>query len=345
MAQQIQVKRGNNANISSLSLVAGEPAFVLDTGKLYIGNGIDKVLINPDQGIVSNASTANKLTTARTITVAGDATGSVNFDGSSNVTLTITENNSGVTAGTYPKVTVNAKGEVTSGSALSTSDIPTLTLSKISDTGTSASKNVGTSSGNVPILDTNGKLDTNVLPGLALTTTNVVATQSEMLALTAEMGDLAVRTDLNKTFVLKANGASTLANWQELLTPTDSVTSVSGKTGAVTLTSNDVGLNNVTNESKATMFSSPTFTGSPTAPTATDGTNTTQVATTAFVTKAVNNKTSITGNAGTATKLATGRSITLSGDVTGNTTFDGSGNVTIATTVASTTSNIDGGTF
>lgn len=204
MAQQIQVKRGNNANISSLSLVAGEPAFVLDTGKLYIGNGTDKVLINPDQGTVSNASTANKLKTARTITVAGDATGSVSFDGSSNVTLTITEKDNGVTAGTYPKVTVNSKGEVTSGTSLSATDIPTLTLSKISDTGTSASKNVGTSSGNVPILDTNGKLDVNILPALALTNTNVVASETAMLALTAEIGDLAVRTDLKKNICIKS---------------------------------------------------------------------------------------------------------------------------------------------
>lgn len=38
------------------------------------------------------------------------------------------------------------------------------------------------------------------------------------------------------------------------------------------------------------------------------------------------------GNAATATKLANARTITLSGSVTGSTTFDGSGNVTIATT-------------
>lgn len=44
-----------------------------------------------------------------------------------------------------------------------------------------------------------------------------------------------------------------------------------------------VGLGNVTNESKSTMFSSPAFTGTPTAPTATAGTNTTQLATTAYV--------------------------------------------------------------
>jgi hypothetical protein len=45
----------------------------------------------------------------------------------------------------------------------------------------------------------------------------------------------------------------------------------------------DIGLGNVTNESKATMFSSPSFTGTPVAPTASANTNTTQIATTEYV--------------------------------------------------------------
>ena len=61
------------------------------------------------------------------------------------------------------------------------------------------------------------------------------------------------------------------------------VKSVAGKTGDVSLTKADVGLENVTNESKATMFTSPQFTGIPTAPTAQADTNTNQIATTAFV--------------------------------------------------------------
>lgn len=41
-----------------------------------------------------------------------------------------------------------------------------------------------------------------------------------------------------------------------------------------------------------------------------------------------------TGNAATATKLATARTISLTGGVTGSASFDGSGNVNLATTVA-----------
>jgi hypothetical protein len=55
-------------------------------------------------------------------------------------------------------------------------------------------------------------------------------------------------------------------------------------TGTVSgVTAAHVGLGSVTNESKLTMFASPEFTGVPTAPTASAGTNTTQLATTQYV--------------------------------------------------------------
>ena len=46
----IKLKRGQSTNLGSLTLQAGEPAFTLDTKKLYIGDGTDKVLINPGIG-------------------------------------------------------------------------------------------------------------------------------------------------------------------------------------------------------------------------------------------------------------------------------------------------------
>lgn len=276
----IKLKRGNLANFSGVTLQAGEPAFVLDTGKLYIGDGTNKILINPDN---INSETANKLATARLISVSGDGSGSANFDGSANAAITLVLANTGVTAGTYTKVTVDSKGRITSATNLTANDIPNLTLAKITDAGTAASKNVGTSAGNVPVLDAGGKLDSSILPAIAISDTFVVASQAAMLALTAEVGDIAIRTDLNKSFILKNAGVSTLANWQELLSPTSAVQSVAGKTGAVTLTSSDVGLGNVSNESKATMFANPTFTGTVTAPTLSTSDNTTKVATTAFV--------------------------------------------------------------
>jgi hypothetical protein len=85
-------------------------------------------------------------------------------------------------------------------------------------------------------LDSSGLIPQSQIPGIALHTTTVVNSQSAMLAISgADAGDIAVRTDINKTFVLTASPASTLGNWQELLTPTDSVLSVDGNTGAITL--------------------------------------------------------------------------------------------------------------
>jgi hypothetical protein len=224
-------------------------------------------------------------------------------------------------------------------------------------------------------LGSDNKVPSAQLPAIAITDTFPVASQAAMLALTAEVGDVAVRTDLNKSFILRVAGASTLANWQELLTPTDAVLSVNGQTGAVSLTAaglgalvaannlsdvanpatartnlgaaaavhthaetdvtglvadlaakeptisagttsqywrgdkswqtldkSAVGLGNVDNTSDANKpvstatqtalnlkaaLASPALTGTPTAPTASPGTNSTQIATTAFLTAAV----------------------------------------------------------
>jgi hypothetical protein len=93
---------------------------------------------------------------------------------------------------------------------------------------------LGANNGIAP-LDGTGKVPTDHLPALAISETFVVNSQANMLALTAQTGDVAVRTDVNKSFILTATPASTLGNWQELLSPTDSVLSVDGLTGAVSL--------------------------------------------------------------------------------------------------------------
>lgn len=92
-----------------------------------------------------------------------------------------------------------------------------------------------------------GTLPNSVLPPLAISETFPVASQAAMLALSAQQGDVAVRSDLNKSFILKTNSPTVLADWVELLTPTDAVTSVAGKVGVVTLVKGDVGLGSVDN--------------------------------------------------------------------------------------------------
>lgn len=83
-------------------------------------------------------------------------------------------------------------------------------------------------------LGSNGKIDPLQLPALAITDTFVVSSQAQMLSLTVDVGDVAVRTDINKSFILRIDGASTLANWQELLSPTSVDQSIiDGSTNAV----------------------------------------------------------------------------------------------------------------
>ena len=69
---------------------------------------------------------------------------------------------------------------------------------------------------------------------IALTTVQVAANQSAQLALTTQEGDVVVRSDEKKSYMRNSGSAGTMADFTELQTPTDSVLSVNGQTGAVT---------------------------------------------------------------------------------------------------------------
>ena len=121
-----------------------------------------------------------------------------------------------------------------------TDAIATAKQEVVDSLGSAASKDVGTAAGNVPVLDSNGKLVESIIPAGAITETYVVDSQSAMLALSAQVGDVAIRTDVSKSFILQSLPATTDANWKELLTPDCKVISVNGKQGAVVLTGDDI---------------------------------------------------------------------------------------------------------
>lgn len=78
----------------------------------------------------------------------------------------------------------------------------------------------------------NGTIPNAQIPPLALTAPFVVASEAAMLALTAQTGDVAIRTDSNQNFIL--NGTPTvLADWIELRQTPQQVNSVNGRTGNV----------------------------------------------------------------------------------------------------------------
>jgi hypothetical protein len=102
----------------------------------------------------------------------------------------------------------------------------------------------------VASLNAQGIIPSSQLPPVTLSSTSVVGSDAAMTALSsATVGSIAVRTDVNKNYVLSALPASTLGNWIELLTPAAPVQAVNGYTGNVNLTKTDLGLGEVNNTS------------------------------------------------------------------------------------------------
>lgn len=91
-------------------------------------------------------------------------------------------------------------------------------------------------------LDSSGKLANAQIPAIALVNTFEVASEAAMLALsTAQLGDVAVRSDENKSYILGGNGLySEITDWILLRTPTDTVLSVNGETGVVVIDAVDI---------------------------------------------------------------------------------------------------------
>ena len=190
--------------------------------------------------VVAEAQVAQKLKEARTISIVGDATGATTFDGSADASITLILQNTGAAEGTFTKVTVNEKGLITKTELLTPDDIPALTLAKITDAGTAAARNVGTAEGNLVEVGANGKIADSVLPPLAITEPYAVNDEAEMLALDAQKGDVAIRADEGKSYILKQTPASDRTNWLELKSPECKVLSVNGKIGTVVLTTTDI---------------------------------------------------------------------------------------------------------
>jgi len=101
---------------------------------------------------------------------------------------------------------------------------------------------VKTTSLGVPLgvaqLDAYGLVPSSQIPSLAISKPQVAASEVAMLALTAQSGDIAIRTDLNKTFML-AGVSSVLVDWIQI-SVNSTVQSINGQIGVVQLTATDV---------------------------------------------------------------------------------------------------------
>lgn len=162
---------------------------------------------------------ADKLKTARSIALTGDVTGTVNFDGSDNVSISTDIANSGVTAGTYgnnsdvsvtdnstfliPKLSIAADGRVTSASTI-TVTMPAsmgLTGSVISD---SSSGTNNTSS------IANGSVRLNLIKGSTVVASHRI-TGSGATNVTAANGTITISSQNDNTTYGAADGLQVVA--------------------------------------------------------------------------------------------------------------------------------------
>ena len=183
------------------SLISAIPA--TDLSNYYNKTQVDAIALDKVDKVVGKQLSTEDYTTAE----------KTKLSGLSNYT----HPTSGVTAGTYSKVTVNTQGHITAGTSLSATDIPNLDASKI----------------------TSGTIDSARLPSFVddvLEFANLTGFPT-----TGETGKIYIALDTNKTY--RWTGST------YVFITSGAVDSVAGKTGVVTLVKSDVGLGNVDNTS------------------------------------------------------------------------------------------------
>lgn len=214
---QIKLNKGTYAAYQALPVKDGNTIyFCTDSGHLYLGGTL---LVG---GSVTSVSQTNEVITIVTQTGTGPVSTTIDLG------VYVLENAAITASATKSFVTYDAKGLVTGGTQISATDGQLVK-------GDGSGVTIGVLEGNIPVIGTGGKLPDSIIPKIAITDTFVVASQAEMLALSAEVGDLAIRTDQNKSYILQTSPASVLANWVLLSTPTGDVTSINGMDGDVTL--------------------------------------------------------------------------------------------------------------
>lgn len=256
-----------------------------------------------------NAATATKLSTARKINITGNATGSAAFDGSGDISISTTVNES--------KHAVNAD------TATHANDVTDAVI-RYGVSGTDE-KFTAAASGVIGLLKTQ-------------TGSNDLTSMNKLRSYIGSVND---GTDWYDVLSIRhRNGASDGQNFGLLmysgLTNTDSIKykkqpGSSGWTEERTLLDSSNYNNYVPTKTGTGASGTWPISVSGNAATATKATN-------------ANTAAACSGNSATATKLATARAISLTGNASGSANFDGSGNVSINTTVsqAANADKVDG---
>lgn len=215
-----------------------DDAAISDMLKDYMAKSVFAKNGGATSGKVDHALKADALATARKITVTGDVTGEASFNGSADANIAAVLKDilsEAATVQGMPTITVDKTGRITAISQMSAADARALL-----QLGTAALKNTGAAAGNVPLIGSDGKLDTSIMPQLVITDVKEAASQAEMLALNVQQGDVCLRTDETKTYILAGSDPKVLENWKLWLSPGCNVLSVNGKTGVVVLTTDNI---------------------------------------------------------------------------------------------------------
>jgi len=279
--------------------------------------------------LTGNASTATKWLNARSIALTGDATATfASVDGSANVSTAITLATVNSNVGTYgsatavPIVTVNAKGLVT---GVTTAAIST-SLSIAGDTGTdivALGEESLTFAGGTGVATTVTNGQVSIAIGQAVSTTSSVT-----------FNNVTVNGTLSSDDITAAN-VSISGN----ATITGNLT-VQGTTTTINSTTIAVGDLNITLAKDATDAAGANGAGLTVVGPAVSATFTYTSADNRWnLNKDLNVGTvygALSGNASTATKLATARDISINGDASWTINFDGSANTSAALTLANT---------
>lgn len=259
----------------------------------------------------ANAVSASKLQTIRNISFSGAATGSFNFDGSANASAILTLANSGVTANTYgsslkvPVITVNQKGLIT---GVSEQQIPIV-------------NDLTTGGSNKLLSAEQGK----ELENKKLDKTANAASASKLETKRRINGvDFDGSQDIQVSLVTNPLAAGQLLSSVEMQNSVwDKATSPlpEDKPASVTAAFKMLNIGNTTWNSQIVIpaYGNEMYLRSRVGSAGAFR----DWRAVAFT------DSNITGNAATASKLQTARDISLTGDATGSTTFDGSGDVSI----------------
>jgi len=276
---------------------------------------------------IGNADTATKLTTARNFSISGDVDApTVSFDGTGNVNLVTTLDNTGVTAATYgssttvPVFTVDSKGRITSvtNTSVNFSAATVLNADKLT-----TSRNIAVTGDLAWNVNFNGS--TNVTSVGTLANSGVVAStygsSTSVPVFTVDSkGRITSVTNTGVNF-----SAATVLNADKLTTSRNIAI-----TGDLTWNVNFDGSTNVT--SVGTLANSGVTAN-------TYGSSTTVPVFTVDSKGRITSVTNTSVNFTTATvlnadKLTTSRNIAITGDVSWNVNFNGSSNVTNVGTLA-----------